>query len=120
MELDDSSTTFATVKSLIEKFIQDRDWKRFHTPRNLAESISIESAELLEIFQWITTDEAHLMKNAANFERLQEELADILIYCISMFNAIGTDIVKALVDKIQKNETKYPSEVSKGTYSKMG
>jgi dCTP diphosphatase len=119
MELDDSNTTFAAVKTLVEKFVQDRDWKKFHTPRNLAESICIESAELLEIFQWTATDETHLMKDAFNLERLQEELADILIYCVSMFNAMGTDIVKALVGKIQKNETKYPSEVFKETYSKM-
>jgi NTP pyrophosphatase (non-canonical NTP hydrolase) len=121
VELNDSNTTFAAVKSLIEKFIQDRDWKKFHTPRNLAESICIESAELLEIFQWTTADEAKSMvKDAAELKKIQEELADILIYCISMLNATGTDIVKALLNKIRKNETKYPSEVFKGTYSKMG
>ena len=75
MELDISNTTFAAVKSLVEKFIQDRDWKSFHTPRNIAESICIESTELLEVFQWTTTDETHIMRDAANLERLQEELA---------------------------------------------
>jgi len=119
MELDDSNTTFKTVKSLIEKFIQDRDWKKFHTPRNLAESISIESAELLEIFQWTTNDEDWSVMQDESKLKMQEELADILIYCFSLSNAAGIDIVQSLLSKIKRNEAKYPTELYKGTSKKL-
>ena len=115
MELDDSNTTFATVKSLIEKFIQYRDWRKFHTPRNLAESISIESAELLEIFQWTTADEAQkTVKDTNELTRLRGKAADVIIYCLSLSNATGIDIVKALVDKIRKKMRRsIPTKFSK-------
>ena len=82
----------------IIKFRDDRKWTKYHTPANLAKSISIEAAELLELFQW--SDEADL-------ERIKEELADILIYSITLAEGLGLDINSIILEKIKKNGIKY-------------
>lgn len=90
------------MKQLIEeilKFRDDRNWKKYHTPANLAKSISIESAELLENFQW---------DNNFDHENMCDELADIMIYSIMAADAIGVDIEKIIRDKMKKNAVKYP------------
>lgn len=91
------------------KFQKDRDWKKFHTPENLAKSISIESAELLEHFQW---------QKEYDSEKVAEELADVLIYCIYMADAMDFDIKEIILNKIAKNAIKYPVEKSKGNAKK--
>ena len=93
----------------IRKFNKDRDWEQFHTPENLAKSIAIEAGELLECFQW-----------SPEFDRqaVQEELADVMSYCIDMADALGVDLEEILLDKIAKNEAKYPVEKSKGNSKK--
>ena len=91
---------------IIRKFIADRDWDKFHSPGNLAKSISIEANELLECFQWSDTD--------YDPEHVKEELADVIIYCQDMLDKLGLnadDIVRA---KIVKNAAKYPIEKVKG------
>ncbi len=96
------------VKKVVQ-FRDDRDWKRFHTPENLAKSISIEAAELLENFQWDT-----------NYckERVYDELADVLIYCILMADALKINIEEAISLKLEKNLKKYPVEKAKGNSKK--
>ena len=93
---------------LIE-FQKERDWKKFHTPENLAKSISIESAELLEQFQW---------QNEYNEEEIADELADVLIYCIYMASAMNLDINEIILNKMAKNAIKYPIDKSKGNDKK--
>ena len=93
---------------LIE-FQAERDWKKFHTPENLAKSISIEAAELLEHFQW--GKEYYL-------EEVSEELADVLIYCIYMVDALDLDIREIILNKMEKNAIKYPVDKSKGNAKK--
>ena len=83
---------FEQVKQRIDKFVTDRDWRKFHTPSNLAKSISIEASELLECFQWSDTD--------YDLEHIKEELADVLNYCIQMSQVLNLDIVDIL--KIQR------------------
>lgn len=97
-----------TINKII-KFRDDRDWKKFHTPENLAKSISIESAELLECFQW--------NKNF-NKKEVNEELADILIYCIYLADALEINIEDIINDKIELNSKKYPIDKSKGSSKK--
>ena len=92
------------ITNLIE-FRKERDWEKFHTPENLAKSISIESAELLEHFQW---------GNEYDISKVSEELADVLIYCIYMAVALDLDINEIISDKMEKNVKKYPVEKSKG------
>ncbi|MFW5795233.1 MAG: nucleotide pyrophosphohydrolase [Bacillota bacterium] len=98
-------------KKLLEeiiKFRDDRNWSQFHNPKDLAISISLEASELLELFQWSNSAEA--VDN--NFQELQDELADILIYCTLMADKLDIDLDKAVEEKIEKNEKKYPVEKS--------
>lgn len=90
----------------IRQFNQDRDWEQFHTPENLAKSICIEAGELLECFQW--NDEFD--QNA-----VEEELADVMTYCIDLADALQVDIETILINKMIKNEAKYPIEKAKGS-----
>ncbi len=101
---------FEQVKQRIDKFVTDRDWRQFHTPCNLAKSISIEASELLECFQWSDTD--------YDLEHVKEELADVLNYCIQMSQVLNLDIVDILNAKMDKTEKKYPLEKSKGVSTK--
>ena len=89
----------------LKKFQTEREWKKFHTPENLAKSISIEAAELLEHFQW---------GKEIDVDGVEEELADVLIYCIYMADAMDFDIKEIILDKIKKNAVKYPVDKSKG------
>ena len=93
---------------LIE-FQSERDWKKFHTPDNLAKSISIEAAELLEHFQW---------GKEYDLEEVSEELADVLIYCLYMADALNLDVKEIILDKMEKNAVKYPVDKSKGNAKK--
>ncbi len=100
------------MEQLIKKillFRDERDWKQFHTPENLAKSISIEAAELMENFQWDNNFDRH---------KVSEELADVMIYCILMADSIDVDILKIIDDKLKKNSLKYPVEKSKGNSKK--
>ncbi|WP_405322006.1 nucleotide pyrophosphohydrolase [Methanobrevibacter thaueri] len=90
-------------------FQKDRDWKKFHTPENLAKSISIEAAELLEHFQW---------QKEYDENEVAEELADVLIYCIYMADAMNFDIKEIILNKMEKNALKYPVDKAKGNAKK--
>lgn len=93
----------------IVEFQSERDWKKFHTPENLAKSISIESAELLEHFQW---------GKEYDVDEISEELADVLIYCFYMADTLDLDVKEIIFDKMEKNAIKYPVEKSKGNATK--
>lgn len=94
----------------IRKFTEDRDWDQFHSPANLAKSISIEANELLECFQW---DEEHF-----DIEEVKEELADVLVYCRNMLDKLNLDEDEIVNDKMAKNEAKYPVNKAKGKSNK--
>lgn len=93
----------------IDKFNKDRDWDQFHSPVNLAKSISIEANELLECYQW---------NDNANIGEVKEELADVMNYCIQMSMVLGVDIIDIINDKMDKTEKKYPVEKAKGVSTK--
>lgn len=90
-------------------FQKERDWKKFHTPENLAKSISIEAAELLEHFQW---------QKEFDKSEVADELADVLIYCIYMADAMDFDIKEIILNKMEKNALKYPVDKSRGNAKK--
>ena len=94
----------------IRKFTADRDWEQFHTPANLAKSISIEANELLECFQW--SDENY------DVEHVKEELADVLVYCRDLLDRLGLDEDEIVNRKMDKNEAKYPVEKARGRADK--
>ncbi len=94
----------------IRKFTQDRDWDQFHSPANIAKSIVIEAAELLECFQW---DE-----ESYDLAHVKEELADVLVYCRNLLDRLGLDEDEIVNMKMTQNEAKYPVEKAKGSNAK--
>jgi NTP pyrophosphatase (non-canonical NTP hydrolase) len=104
-------------KSLIQKILKfrdDRDWKQFHNEKDLAISISLEAAELLENFQWSTSEEA-LLKNRQN---ILEELADIIMYSVLLSDKLNVDLNEIVLEKLKKNINKYPVEKAFGKKEK--
>jgi dCTP diphosphatase len=98
-----------SVRSEIAAFVAEREWGQFHTPENLAKSISIEAAELLECFQW---------NSAAEPSRVRDELADVLTYCMILANALGVDPDAIVLEKLAKSREKYPVEKARGRSTK--
>ena len=94
----------------IRKFTENRHWEKFHSPANLAKSISIEASELLECFQWNDIE--------FDLEAVKEELADVINYCIQMSQVLNVDIVDILNSKLDKTEKKYPVDKAKGVSTK--
>ena len=94
----------------IRKFSSDRDWGQFHSPANLAKSISIEAGDLLECFQW---DEDHY-----DLEAVKDEVADVIVYCIDLVDRLGLDLDEVINRKMAKNEAKYPVAKAKGRSDK--
>ena len=94
----------------IRKFSEDRDWDQFHSPENLAKSIVIEAAELLECFQWSSTD--------YNLQHVKEELADVIVYTQNLLDKLGLDEDEIANMKMEQNENKYPVEKAKGSAAK--
>ena len=98
----------------IRKFTDDRDWNQFHSAANLAKSIVIEAAELLEVFQWSGAD----VLNEGKQEKIKEELADVVNYCVLLADACGLDLDEIVREKIRVNAEKYPVEKAKGKSAK--
>lgn len=105
--------TEETINQIL-KFRDDREWKQFHNPKDLAISISLEAAELLEAFQWSGSD----VSGDTKIDKIKEELADVLIYCVHMANACDLDLDQIVQDKLKKNNEKYPVEKAKGKSEK--
>jgi dCTP diphosphatase len=101
----------------IVAFRDERDWQQYHSPRNLAASITIEAAELLELFQW-SSDESVAADVEARRSDLERELADILIYCLLLAHDTGVDPVAAIEAKLAENAAKYPPEKARGSRAK--
>ena len=96
------------------RFRDERNWRQFHTPKDLAIFLSLEAAELLELFQWSGTD----LECPGNRDKLREELADVLSYCILMADVCGLDLDEIMNEKVTKNEAKYPVEKARGSAAK--
>lgn len=94
----------------IRKFTTDRDWEKFHTPGNLAKSISIEASELLECFQW--------SEDNYDLGHVKEELADVIVYCQNLLDALKLDVDEIVNKKMDQNEAKYPVDKSYGNSKK--
>lgn len=116
----DERVTIEEIKDILRKFRDERDWSQFHDPKNIASAISIEAAELQEIFLWKTKEdiEARLANDPVFKQKVEEELADIFNYCLTFANATGTDLASIAKAKILKNGEKYPVNKAKGTADK--
>jgi len=118
-ELSDTTATIALLKKRIQKFVEDREWGKYHNSKDLAISIAVEASELLELFQWVREKDIEaLLKDASKFTMLEDELADIIILCLNLANVTGIDVSSAVMNKIEKNEARYPVELVKGKYEK--
>lgn len=106
----DEQITVGELRTAVHKFVAARDWYRFHTPKHLAMSIAIEAAEIMEHFQW-SSPEASVAYVADSQQRAEvaDELADVLIYCLSLANSAGIDVSSAIQTKLARNETRFPA-----------
>ena len=105
------------MKSLVQAFVDARDWQQFHSPKNLSMSLSIEAAELMELFQWLSLDQAREVMKAGDIrENAIDEIADILIYTLAFCNRNNIDIANAVKNKMEKNIQKYPADKFKGHF----
>ena len=106
------------LQEQIKEFCKDRDWDQFHTPKNIAASISIEASELLQLFQWAQGAKWSELQDKELKKEVEEELADVLIYLLRFSDLSGIDIEKVIEEKLIKNASKYPISKSKGSDKK--
>jgi len=103
------------LQSILENFAQERDWNKFHTPKNLAAALTVEASELLEVFQWMTDAESErIIESEKDMALIREELADIQIYLLRLADKLKVDLEKAVEYKIDINRKKYPVDLAKG------
>ncbi len=115
--VSDQTTTIQELKDAVNRFVDERDWHQFHDPKNLAMSISIEAAELMEHLQWLRSDQVHpdaLPEKTR--QEMADELADIVCFTLSFANAMNIDIASAVTSKMIKNAEKYPREKFRGRF----
>ncbi len=118
--MSDSTTNIQQLRDLLLKFRDDRNWSQFHDPKNLATAISIEANELQEHFLWKSLDEINkkLETDIQFKQKVSDELADVVIFCLNFANATNIDVSDVVQNKIDTNNKKYPVEKSAGTAKK--
>ncbi len=115
--MNDQTTTIQQLKDLWAKFVQERDWQQFHSPKNVSMDIAIEAAELMEKFLWIDVADSH-QEVEKNRQEIEDELADVIAAALCFANACNIDIARAVERKMAENRKKYPIEKAKGKYTK--
>ncbi len=108
MPYSDTASTVSQLKSLVEQFVNERNWQQFHNAKNLSMALTVEAAELMEHFQWLTTEQV-LAQEGYDLQQVTEELADITSYALALANALQLDLAKAVEQKMVKNRLKYPA-----------
>lgn len=110
-------TGLEELRAKLREFATARDWDRFHTPKNLAMALSVEAAELLEIFQWLSEEQSRSLDGKAR-DAAADEIADVLLYLIRIADRLGIDPVAAAQRKMVKNAQKYPADKARGSSKK--
>jgi dCTP diphosphatase len=119
MAFTDSSTTVAEIKTRVLAFARERDWEQFHAPKNLSMALAAEAGELMEHFLWATPEASRtIATDAAKRKKIEEELADVVIYALEFANMTGIDVAAAIETKMAANAAKYPVEKAKGRSDK--
>jgi NTP pyrophosphatase (non-canonical NTP hydrolase) len=113
MAMDD----LVILRDRLRGFAENREWSQFHTPKNLAMALSVEVAEVVELFQWLTPEESVRLSNH-RFENTRRELSDVLIYLVMLADRLGIDLFVAANEKISENEIKYPVQKFRGRADK--
>ncbi len=115
----DDTTTVGRLRRLLADFVAEREWEKYHDPKNLSMAIAIETAELMEHFQWVRNDELpELLADEQRRGEIVEEVADITCFLLSLANALELDLSSAVEQKLLKNAAKYPANVFRGRYSR--
>lgn len=119
MALNDSQTTVAELKTRVLAFARERDWEQFHAPKNLSMALAAEAGELMEHFLWATPDASRtIAQDDAKRRKIEEELADVVIYALEFANMTGIDVAATIEKKMAANAAKYPIEKAKGRSDK--
>ena len=111
-------TDFEQLPQAVQQFINERDWKQFHKPKDCAISLTLEAAEVAELFQWKTDEQMSAMKTGTKQEDLADELSDVLFWVLAMSHDFNIDIKDAFMKKLEKSAKKYPVEKVKGESKK--
>ncbi|MCO6453728.1 MAG: nucleotide pyrophosphohydrolase [Pirellulaceae bacterium] len=115
--MSDQQTTISQLRELVRQFVEERDWRQFHAPKNLSMALAIEAAELMEHFQWLPTEASRSIgQEPEKLQAVREELADVLCYALALANELEIDVSQAIRDKMQKNARKYPADQFRGRY----
>jgi NTP pyrophosphatase (non-canonical NTP hydrolase) len=113
----DATTTVAELRQLVADFVAERDWSQFHSPKNVSMALAIEAAELMEHFQWLSTDASRrLVDEPEKLAAIGEEIADVVGYSFALANELGIDLASAIRAKMVKNAVKYPADQYRGRY----
>ena len=115
--MSDSSTTIEELKQLVHRFVAERDWQQFHSPKNLSMALAIEAAELMEHFQWTDLEASHaIVDDPKRVAAVGEELADVFAYSLALADVLGIDMADTVQAKMVKNAKKYPADEYRGRY----
>ena len=113
MEKSEVRNDLVELRELVRQFVDERDWDKFHTPKNLATALSIEASELLEPFQWLVSgDKSEL--GEANLTAVRHEMADVLVYLVRLADKMDVDLFQAVLEKMELNRAKYPADRVRG------
>ena len=113
-----SADPLIELRDTLRAFTREREWDRYHSPKNLAMALIVEAAELAEHFQWLTAEESQSLRDGGKREEIGDELADVLIYLVELADTLDIDLAAAARAKIEKNARKYPVEKARGNAKK--
>ena len=115
--MPDTTTTVQELREAMARFVRERDWEQFHSPKNLVMGLSVEAAELMEHFLWIDNEASRDVANdPAKMGEIADEMADVTCYLLALCNTLGIDLSDAVRAKLVKNAVKYPAEKCRGKY----
>ncbi len=113
----DADTSVEELKRWVRQFVEERDWNRFHAPKNLAMALAVEAAELMEHFLWISPEQSRqVVQDRHKLAQVGEELADVLCFALALANQLELDLASTVRAKLAKNRQKYPVEEYRGRY----
>jgi NTP pyrophosphatase (non-canonical NTP hydrolase) len=119
--MPDTTTTLHELKEAMARFVRERDWEQFHSPKNLAMGLAVEAAELMEHFLWIDNEPSRrVADDPARRGEVADEMADVACYLLALSNTLGIDLSEAVRAKLAKNALKYPVEKCRGRYRVEG
>jgi NTP pyrophosphatase (non-canonical NTP hydrolase) len=115
--MSDATTTVAVLRDAMRRFVAERNWEPFHSPKNLSMGVAVEAAELMEHFLWMDNETSRqVVHDADALENIADEIADVACYLLALGNTLGMDLSQAVLNKLAKNAVKYPAEKYRGRY----